>query len=201
MPYYAFNTAIPAADNDPSDDQPDMKNNNISLNSLFGVDHYSFNDTNGGYHLYGTFIAQGSASEPFATTSGVMFGKIVNGDTWPHWKNSTGSAIPLLTGRPLAANNGYTYLPGGLVMQWGILSPVSDNAINTVTFATSNVDFNSTPYYVSMQVFTPALISSSTRILTILQTKSSTDFTFYLQNTTSVAITGVLWMAIGEAIT
>ncbi len=77
MPFYPFNTAIPDTNNDPGDDQPDMKNNNISLNGLLSEDHYSFNDINGGYHKFGTFVAQGGATQPFAGTSGVMFGKIV----------------------------------------------------------------------------------------------------------------------------
>jgi len=48
---FTFNTAIPAAANNPSVDQPDMLTNNQSTDSILAVDHISFNTANGGNHL------------------------------------------------------------------------------------------------------------------------------------------------------
>ncbi len=48
---FTFNTGIPAANNDPSADQPDMLINNVSTNGILAVDHISFNTNNGGTHL------------------------------------------------------------------------------------------------------------------------------------------------------
>lgn len=55
---FTFNTGIPAANNDPSVDQPDMLSNNVSTNGILAVDHVSFNTANGGTHKQTTFIAK-----------------------------------------------------------------------------------------------------------------------------------------------
>lgn len=48
---FIFNTAIPAAPNNPSFDQPDMLSNNVATNGILAVDHVSFNTNFGGNHL------------------------------------------------------------------------------------------------------------------------------------------------------
>jgi hypothetical protein len=50
MPNFVYNRDIPDAPNNPSDDQPDMKDNTNSTDDLIDEDHYSFNDNNGGLH-------------------------------------------------------------------------------------------------------------------------------------------------------
>jgi len=57
MSSFTFNPNIPAAANNPSNDQPDMLQNNMSTNSLLAVDHVSFNTNNGGQHLQVTLPA------------------------------------------------------------------------------------------------------------------------------------------------
>lgn len=52
---FTFNTAIPAANNNPSVDQPDMLVNNQSTDAIINVDHISFNAMNGGQHKQVTF--------------------------------------------------------------------------------------------------------------------------------------------------
>lgn len=53
---FTFNTGIPAANNNPSVDQPDMLNNNISTSGILAVDHVTFNAINGGTHKQVTYI-------------------------------------------------------------------------------------------------------------------------------------------------
>lgn len=48
---FIFRNDIPAAANNPSDDQPKMLTNNISTEAILAVDHISFNAANGGNHL------------------------------------------------------------------------------------------------------------------------------------------------------
>jgi len=50
MPNFIYTTNIPAAPHNPSADQPIMQVNANSINSIIGVDHYSFNSVDGGYH-------------------------------------------------------------------------------------------------------------------------------------------------------
>ncbi len=52
---FNFNSSIPAANNNPSVDQPDMLTNNQSTDGILAVDHVSFNTANGGQHKQVTF--------------------------------------------------------------------------------------------------------------------------------------------------
>lgn len=58
---FPFNFNIPAAGNNPSDDQPDMLQNNQSSNSMWNVDHVSYNNNAGGKHKQVTFNTQNVA--------------------------------------------------------------------------------------------------------------------------------------------
>lgn len=59
---YTYNTGVPAANNNPSDDQPDMLTNTQSINSLIGVDHVSFNDSLGGTHKQVTITSKNAGA-------------------------------------------------------------------------------------------------------------------------------------------
>jgi hypothetical protein len=61
---FTFNTGVPAANNDPSVDQPDMLQNNVSNADIWDVDHIGFNASNGGTHEKITFISTVSPSAP-----------------------------------------------------------------------------------------------------------------------------------------
>lgn len=58
---FPFNFNIPAAGNNPSDDQPEMLQNNQSSNSMWNVDHVSYNNNAGGKHKQVTFNTQNVA--------------------------------------------------------------------------------------------------------------------------------------------
>ena len=42
MPTYSYNSSVPAADHDPSVDQPTMQTNALSIQSIWSEDHYTF---------------------------------------------------------------------------------------------------------------------------------------------------------------
>lgn len=68
-----YNTGIPAAANNPSDDQPDMQTNTDAIDQIIGIDHVSFNVGAGqtsGHHLQVTFDSKnvpGAQTEPVST--------------------------------------------------------------------------------------------------------------------------------------
>jgi len=67
---FNFNAGIPAANNNPSNDQPDMLTNNISTNAILAIDHVSFNDANGGKHKQITYVSKntpGAQTDPSST--------------------------------------------------------------------------------------------------------------------------------------
>lgn len=84
MTAFSYNNNVPATNNNPSVDQPDMKINTQSIEQLIAVDHVSFNsagsgppDGSGGHHLQVTFDSKNTPIDPtdpvstLYTTSGV----------------------------------------------------------------------------------------------------------------------------------
>jgi hypothetical protein len=67
MTFFDFTTGIPAALNNPSDDQPDMLINTNSENGIWNIDHYGFNDELGGWHDIIHMPAQTSDPSPVTT--------------------------------------------------------------------------------------------------------------------------------------
>ena len=50
MTNFPYNRDIPDGPNNPSVDQPDMKENTNSIDELINQDHISFEQNNGGFH-------------------------------------------------------------------------------------------------------------------------------------------------------
>lgn len=67
MTNYAYNDTIPAANNNPSADQPLMLQNFQSIEGLIGTDHVTFSTNNGGQHLqvnYTNISTQSAPTDP-----------------------------------------------------------------------------------------------------------------------------------------
>lgn len=92
---FPYNTDIPAANNDPSDDQPLMRQNTNSINSLIAVDHVTFGNATGGQHNKVTFPnvnAQGAQVDP----ASVMYTEAGAESLYSQVKyRNQGSAFPL----------------------------------------------------------------------------------------------------------
>lgn len=121
MPFFAYNNDIPDAPNNPSQDQPLMKTNTNSTDDIIDVDHFSFNQVKGGSHKQVTLTNK--AAPGLGDGDGAMYANLSGGNSWPFWQNALGSfqilgPLPSLI-TPLAATNGFTYLPGGIIFQWG----------------------------------------------------------------------------------
>lgn len=69
---FTFNDTIPAANNNPSNDQPVMLANNVATNGILAVDHVTFNNAFGGTHKQVTFSSENTAVTP-TDPSSVLF--------------------------------------------------------------------------------------------------------------------------------
>lgn len=58
---FSYNNLVPATNNNPSVDQPDMLINTQSIDSIVNVDHVSFNAASGGTHKQVTFSSKNAA--------------------------------------------------------------------------------------------------------------------------------------------
>lgn len=64
---FTYNTAVPAANDNPSNDQPDMLTNTQSINSIWAIDHVTFQGNPAGTHLQTTFSSKntpGAQTDP-----------------------------------------------------------------------------------------------------------------------------------------
>lgn len=204
MTFIEFNDNVPNGPDFPADDQTDMLLNNKSTNSIFDVDHYTFENASdyGGYHRKASLIATLAPFVPYSKTSGVLFGfELKNGDnsdTWPSYSNSSVTNKLIIGGRPNTKNdeNGYTYLFGNLIMQWGF-------QLFTVTLGGLSVEFplkfSEIPFSVDTQIYNPNSLDSSSRALLKVTQIREKGFSFSLQITSDVSIKNmyIYWTAIG----
>ena len=126
MTNQTYITSIPATNNDPSVDQPNMEINTNSLYQWAGAnassDHFGFNDNNGALHKRSSYVVQGS--DP-GSASGVYveYSKTSSGSSELFvQKDSVSTPIQLTRGVPISPTGntaGVTYLPGGYYLLFG----------------------------------------------------------------------------------
>lgn len=123
---FTFNTAIPAANNNPSVDQPDMLVNNQSTDGIINVDHISFNAMNGGQHKQVTF---NNKNVPAAQTEpqSVLYtaNKIAAA-----FNTASASAVAEMFFRNQNAGGGNNSLPISMIKAFGAFDSAG-NSLNT----------------------------------------------------------------------
>lgn len=133
------------------------------LDTTFSVNHVGYNDSGAGKHNFVNMPEQASAPSG-ASNQGTLYAKDDGTRTALYWIQESGQGAEVkMTGvTPVAGTNGYTFLPGGLLLQWGVV--VSPGASGTVEFgvggAIDNIQFGSFLYNVQLTV-TRASVSSS----------------------------------------
>jgi len=190
---FAYNINIPDAPNNPSNDQPNMKINTNSISSLIGVDHVGFNTNGSGIHKQVTF--QHENNPGLGDGNAVLFATnpagFLTDPAWPYWNNSTGTPVQMLSGIPISGALGKTFLPGGIILQWGSISgaPIPNNTLVAFT----------TPFPLNVFSITLGAASNSTNDKTInILTGSVSTSNFRLITSGSSAFQTVYWMAIGN---
>jgi len=200
MGLFTFNRDIPDAPNNPSVDQPKMKVNTNSTDSLIAVDHYSFNvNTIGGYHK-DIHIVKRTGNPASVANTGILYVKDYtppggSTDTQLFFKTALGG-ISQLTGNN-AANNGYQWL-GGVLIQWGQVTSTTSSPFQTLNFATNNIPFPNNCFAVYTQPYgtgTPPSSQATVEIRKSTVNKLSFQWVFV---TNSGEYTGFYWVAIGN---
>ncbi len=213
MPSFTYNLNIPATNNNPSVDQPNMLTNNNSINSILGVDHNSFNIANGGYHTVIHEVTQ--VADPAAIASvNQVYAKnytpdstVTATDTQLFARTGLGS-VSQLTGRlatGLVGTDGWAWM-GGMLIQWGTVSFSGGNAheTNTVTFqnrVSGAIPFPTQLYEV---IATLRVASSSETIASntiAVRNLSATSFEWVFNSSSATGSTkypGFRWIAIGN---
>lgn len=127
---FTYNTGVPAAPNNPSNDQPQMLINTQAINAILGVDHVTFNNAAGGEHKQVTFEANNIPTPP--VTPPVLFTNTVAGlaQLFFYSGDAAHSSSQYVTG-----SNGSVVLLGGLIMKWAVVSTGSVQNLTTLGVA------------------------------------------------------------------
>lgn len=195
----AYQPGIPTGSVPLNQDYLNIQGNFSSLNTQFNVDHVPLTDTSGtppnGYHTFVHLV-------PFSTTTtnppnnqpvvapaatvgyGQLFGAKINdgiNTDQALYYLSGGNRLTQLTRniQPLTAANGYSFLPGGMLIQWGV--------------STANVLHN----------FLQAFKAATTPVMTLGVSNGASISTILTLNNTSYQVNGPAgssfnWIAIGQ---
>ncbi len=190
MSNWVYTRDIPFASHNPSADQPVMQTNANSIDSLIQEDHFGFNDNNGGLHKKVSLV---NNAGPFATVSGAGSELYGSNNEWVFTNASLAGAGIFMTNSaapPIDLAKGSTFLPGGMVMQWG------SGVTSTGTFGV----FNDTLLYGLSTVYCAltSAVSSGDAVANIAVI--SPNVSILLKNISGPVSTPVLvyWLVIGK---
>lgn len=171
---FPINTTIPAAGNNPSNDQQPMQTNFANINSYLGIDHTTPGTNPGdGQHKQVTFHLN-QAAPSFANGVSGLYANLVSSASQLFFQNSNGSVQ--LTGLTVSSsgNDFGISTPWGVKMNWG---QVSTSALGTP---------------VNFQVAYSSLSSISVQLTSQSSTLSLTSVSAINVTTTSFKAVGVL---------
>lgn len=205
----SFNANIPQPTDFISDSQSQILNNFASSNTSFARNHTAFNVvTNPGKHKFVEMVNSDPVGTPpvpgLIATEGTTYTKLVGGESQMFYTpgatgkeyqlsrtiNAKFSTFANSTVYSTGFSGGWTFLPGGLLLQYGTLVTPASNIIVPFPVAYSNPVFS-----VTIQ---PASNSTS-RFTTNVQGISQNDFTVVALNSSgSPTVLAINWMAIGK---
>lgn len=186
MSVFTYNDGVPGSNNDPSEDQPDMLVNTQSIQGILDIDHFTFGtgiDVDG-RHKQASMKNQSAPGIPTGF-NGIYY---VNNNV-PMFQNASNANNNIATyvGTPVTAQAGQTFLPGGILMQWGRVN--SPSSTGSVVFPTAfSVTYN-------VQITMQRNSSSSTQGMYVNGNPSTTGFSY----NGSSGGNALFWVAIGAA--
>lgn len=187
MPVIGYNLNIPAANNNPSQDQPKMQTNTNAINTLISLDHFTFADSQAGRHKQVTLTNE--AAPGLGGGNGVLYANLADGQSWPFWQNALGS-FQLVGANTATPNNGTVFLPGGIILKWGSTTAVTSSGSTPVAFTPA---FPTAVFSVQATVVTD---DNSTIRFSLLNDATSAGFT--TTQTSSSHFTRLYWFAVGN---
>lgn len=133
-----YNPSTPQATDLPYDSQAEILENFTQLNTIFDVDHVTFNAVeNNGKHNQTTFID--SAADPGPGADEIaLYSKDLGGvSTLYMQKESGGTVIQMSSEDPVLGIPGQTFIPGGVILKWGTNAIISGAGGTTINFASA----------------------------------------------------------------
>ena len=214
----SYQPGIPTGSVNLDVDYLNIQGNFQQLDTSFGVDHIPFSQTaQNGYHTAihlnpvsttATNPPNNQPVDPTSYTATPGIGQVlsaqiddgINPDEALYFLTG-GNRLLQLTRNfvPVAATNGYTFLPGGLIMQWGLQALTnSSSQTGNVLFASSNINFPTNCFNISVSLISKVGGTSSSDNTLAVRSGSVTKLQFtYDYNGQGGSYTGFFWTAIG----
>lgn len=226
LPQIDYDDSVPTTGHVPSADYSTMQANAVADVNIWATDHIGFGTPGSGYHQqvrmpnytvnsispnpptvvagFGGLYADNTTSTGVSTETGLWYTPDVTGNAYQLTRTITGSFSLFsantnnynATGTQF--NGGWTFLPGGLLMQYGQYYKNTGivGSTGTVTFP---VSFSAAPYNISLTLICKSTMTSQTQYLSVLDTfTSSTSFQWNLLSTVGGSYVGFYWTAIGK---
>lgn len=205
----SYQPGIPTGLVNLDEDYQNIQGNFQALDTVFAVDHVQFSNATAqkGYHTLihfnpvSTTVTNAPNNQPVsippAVTAGYgqLFSAQINDglatDEVLYWRSGGGRLTQLIRNtQPVASANGYTFLPGGLLIQWGVKN--APGTSGTILFNAANIDFSTSLYNVQLCLSR----NSGNQSVTIDSTKTF-DKTQFSYLSSSSGSTSLYWIAIG----
>jgi len=198
MPIPTYTPGYPPDGSSLGQTKSTIRNNLDGTFETLGIDHINNNGLPGsqpaGYHNVIHVVPQGSNPAPI-TGYGQLYSKTINSFTTDQalfWETGNGLIQQLttnLTPATVSVTNGYTFLPGGIILQWGEVASATKNALTPANF---NITFPNNNF--NLQGTLSAGTSGGVITLTRL---SASQFDYFI-NTSSSQNLSFFWWAIGN---
>jgi hypothetical protein len=204
----SYNPLVPTGKIKLSLDYKNLQNNFNQADATFGTNHYKFSDqtTNNGKHKFVEMVAQ--AKPAILAGEGALYTKTASSITNMFYTADAGGKEYQMT-RAIDANfttfgtntnytspgstvGGWTFLPGGLLLQYGFIAPTHNPGQTTVKFP---VAFNNVAYSVQITAQVTSSGSSDDQTAAI---RSVGTTSFSASTSSSGNVIGFWWMAIGN---
>lgn len=173
-----------------------IRTNSDLLKSSLAINHVDLGLADVGKHKFVVMPVQGAAPTT-AASEAATYTKTVSARSQLFFirDNTAGTECALTAGDTsnarFAQSPGWSFLPGGLIVQWG--TKTNPSTSGSVTFATSNINFPTACFQVML---TLQHNSSGNESATVQPTPSTTGFSY--RTTSSSANTVLYWIAIGN---
>ena len=213
LPLIAYNSGIPNPANNPSVDVTPMQQNTGYISQIIATDHVPFGVNASGTHMQANFLNTSTTGTPVlpSTRGGVGFETLYSSAQNPATPTvnpaaALGNAGELFfvrggnttqiqltgPGTPAAAINGSTFLPGGILVQWGTVYVFT----GTSTDVSFPITFPNALFFVQAQPFlTVGNIPSLQLNGYATNGGTNSDFKFFMINPANMV--GFTWYAVG----
>lgn len=169
-----------------------IRNNIDDLKASLAVNHIDLDLSGVGKHKFVQMPVQASAP---TTSSGevALYAKTTSGATRLFMRRSSNAEEVQMSGvAPDTSSEGFTFLPGGLLIQWGQVSS-SSSTLRTVTFPTA---FTAATVPLTIQITGVRANSDPGSVGVFVITGTETNTGFQFRNNGGHTL-GFYWMAIG----